>query len=112
MANTFTYVDKKFSVGDTISVSYKIKEGEGFRVQPFKGILIKVRGSSLANRMITVRKISRSGLGIERIFPITSPAISGIALIKKTNNQKAKLYYLRNLSEQEVKTKLYQSKTK
>jgi len=111
MANSFTYKDKSFRVGDTVTVNYKIKEGEKERTQPFKGILIKIRGSSDINRMFTVRKMSRSGIGIERIFPLSSPNIGGISLIKKTTyKRKSKLYFIRDLSDSELRNKLYRKK--
>lgn len=107
MANSFLYKDKLFSIGDTVSLHYQIKEGEKARTQIFKGILIKIKGANLANRMITVRKISRSGVGVERIIPLTSPFLSDIKLIKKSKFSKAKAYFIRNLSESEIRKKLY-----
>lgn len=111
MANSFTYTDNTYKVGDMIDVDYKIKEGDKERLQTFKGILLKIKGDSLDNRMITVRKISDSGIGVERIIPLASPYIAKISLVKKSSYQKAKLYFLRNLSDQELRTKLYHVKT-
>jgi len=111
MANYLKFKDQTVRIGDTINIDYKIKEGEKTRIQPFKGILIKIRGSSLNNRMITVRKISHSGIGIERIFPLTSPNLSNIKIIKKTiYHRRAKLYFIRDLSEAELRHKLYHKK--
>lgn len=108
MSNSFQFKDQKIRVGDTITVNYKIIEGEKTRVQPFKGIVIKIRGASLNNRMITVRKISHTGIGIERIFPLSSPNLGSIKVNKKTlYQQKAKLYFVRDLSEAELRHKLY-----
>ncbi len=110
MANSFKYKDKTFAVGDTVSINYKIKEGDKERTQLFKGILIRVKGDNDANRMITVRKMSHTGIGIERIIPLASANIVSINISKKTNQSKSKIYYIRNLSEQELKKKLYLAK--
>lgn len=107
MANFLKYKDTQFKVGDTITVSYKIKEGDKERVQLFTGILLGVKGDSEVNRMITVRKISKIGIGVERIFPIMSPAVANIKLTKKGNYTKAKLFYIRELSESDIRRRLY-----
>jgi large subunit ribosomal protein L19 len=86
VANSIKYKDKILWIGDTVSLHYKIKEAEKMRTQIFKGILIKIKGNSEVNRMITVRKISHSGIGVERIVPLSSPNISDIKLIKKGND--------------------------
>ncbi len=111
MANSFIYNQTTYRVGDTIDIDYKIKEGDKERLQAFKGVLLKIKGDSDENRMITVRKMSNSGIGVERIIPLKSPYIAKISLIKKSSYQKAKLYFLRNLSDQELRTKLYHIKT-
>ncbi|MCL4364372.1 50S ribosomal protein L19 [Patescibacteria group bacterium] len=111
MANSISFQEKNFKVGDTLSIHYKIKEGDKERVQIFKGILIKIKGDTPETRMITVRKITRSGIGVERIIPFVSPYISSISLIKKSSYSKSKAYFLKNLSEQELRNKLYRSKT-
>lgn len=110
MANSFLLKDVKYKVGDTVEISYKIKEGEKERIQIFKGILLKIRGNSQEERMITLRKITKSGVGVERIIPLSSPYITKMKLVKKSSYNKAKLYFIRNLSEQEIRTKLYQVK--
>jgi len=107
MANSFLYKETRYKVGDTVSIDYKLKEGDKERIQIFKGIIVKVRGDSEANRMFTVRKISRTGTGVEKIIPLLSPFIAKMELAKKSSYQKAKLYFIRNLTEQEVRTKLY-----
>lgn len=112
MANSFSYKDKTYKVGDTIDIDYKIKEGDKERIQSFKGILLKIKGNTPVTKMITVRKMSNAGIGVERIIPLSSPNIANVSLVKKSNYQKAKLYFLRNLSDQELRTKLYQVKTK
>lgn len=112
MANSFIYKDTKFKVGDTVSIDYKLKEGDKTRIQVFKGIIIKIKGDSEANRMFTVRKISKIGVGVEKVIALLSPYIAKMELIKKSSYQKAKLYFIRGLTEQEVRTKLYQVKKK
>lgn len=107
MANSIRYKDKVLGIGDTVSLHYKIKEGDKRRTQVFKGILIKIKGDNEANRMITIRKISHSGVGVERIIPIASPHISDIKLIKKSQYKKAKAYFIRNLSASVVGQRLY-----
>lgn len=110
MANSFLYKDTRYKVGDTVSIDYKLKEGDKERIQIFKGIIVKVKGDSEANKMFTVRKISKSGVGVEKIIPLLSPYIAKMELIKKSSYQKAKLYFIRGLTEQEVRTKLYSVK--
>ncbi len=107
MANAIAYKDKTVAVGDTISVSYLIKEGNKERQQLFEGILIKIRGNEDATRMITIRKISNAGIGIERIVPLNSPFIKDIKLKKKSTYTKAKLYFLQGLSGQKLRHKIY-----
>jgi len=111
VANFFKYQDKIFHVGDTISLTYKLKEGEKVRNQIFKGILIKLRGDTAATKTITVRKISKSGVGVEKIFPLSSPAISAIKLVKKSKSRKAKIFYIRDLSDQQLIKKLYRRRS-
>ena len=84
----------EFGAGDTIKVDVKIIEGEKERIQAFEGLCIARSGSGL-NESFTVRKISY-GEGVERIFPIFSPKISGITVLKKGKVRRAKLYYLRD----------------
>ena len=110
MANLLTFKDKQFNIGDTISVHYKLKEGDKERIQNFKGILIKVRGNSPETKMFTVRKISKSGIGVERIFPLLSPNVADVVLIKKSSYKKAKAYFIRGLSDRDLRNKLYRSK--
>lgn len=112
MANSFLYKETKYKIGDTVSIDYKLKEGDKERIQIFKGIITKVRGDSEANRMFTVRKISKVGIGVEKVIPLSSPYIAKMELVKKSSYQKAKLYFIKNLTEQEVRTKLYQVKKK
>lgn len=107
MARSFNFKEKTFSVGDTLDVVYKIKEGDKERKQKFTGILLGVNGSTDLNRMFTVRKISKSGIGVEKIIPLLSPNIVDIKIIKESSNRKAKTFYIRKLSQQAVKAKMY-----
>lgn len=107
MANFFKMNDKTFKVGDLIQVGYKLTEGEKSRVQNFSGILIKIKGNSHENKMITVRKMSKSGIGVERIFPLSSPLITQIKLLKQSTYQKAKAYFIRHVSERQLRKRLF-----
>jgi large subunit ribosomal protein L19 len=83
-----------FKPGDTINVHVKIKEGNKERIQQFQGTVIQRRGSGSNGETFTVRKIS-NGIGVERIFPIVSPNIDKIEVIKEGKVRRAKLYYLK-----------------
>ncbi|MCB9026799.1 MAG: 50S ribosomal protein L19 [Bdellovibrionaceae bacterium] len=85
----------EFRAGDTIGVNVKVKEAGKERVQLFKGVVIKVEGKGVGRRF-TVRKIS-SGVGVERTFPFTSPAIEGIVVHSRGKVRRGKLYFLRGL---------------
>ena len=85
-----------FKAGDTISVHYKIREGNKERVQVYQGVVIQLNSEG-ANATFTVRKIS-DGVGVERLFPFLSPNIDGIVLNKSGKVRRAKLYYLRDRS--------------
>ena len=90
--------DEKFNfrTGDTIKVFTKVVEGDSERVQVFDGVLIGKRGSGISESF-TVRKISY-GVGVERVFPVHSPRIDKIELVKTGKVRRAKIYYLRELS--------------
>lgn len=83
----------KFGAGDTVKVYVKIKEEEKVRIQAFEGIVIRRRGSGL-RQTFTVRRISY-GEGVERTFPVNSPSIDKIEVIKKGKVKRARIYYLR-----------------
>ncbi|MCB0415680.1 MAG: 50S ribosomal protein L19 [Bdellovibrionales bacterium] len=85
----------QFNTGDTLGVYVKVKEGEKERVQLFKGIVIKIQNSG-QGRSFTVRKMS-SGVGVERTFPFTSPALDRIEIISKGKIRRSRLFYLRGL---------------
>ena len=86
----------KFKSGDTITVAYKIVEGNKERIQLYRGVVIKISGHQNKKRF-TVRKMSGT-VGVERIFPIESPNIDSITVNKVGKVRRAKLYYLRNLT--------------
>ena len=83
-----------FRAGDTVRVYYKIREGEKERIQPFEGIVIAKRGAG-DSKTFTVRRIAADGIGVERIFPLNSPWIEKLEVVKKGRARRAKLYYLR-----------------
>lgn len=85
----------EFRVGDTVKVDVKILEGKRERIQAFEGIVISRKGTGVSETF-TVRKKS-SGIGVERIFPVNSPKIATITVIKKGKVRRAKLNFLRNL---------------
>ena len=85
----------EFRVGDTVKVDVKIIEGKRERIQSFEGIVIKIVGGGIS-KTFTVRKIS-AGIGVERTFPVNSPKIANIVVIKKGKVRRAKLTFLRNL---------------
>lgn len=84
-----------FSSGDTVGVYVRVKEGEKERVQLFRGVVLKIQGHGMG-RSFTVRKIS-NGVGVERTFPFTSPAIDRVELIATGKVRRSRLFYLRNL---------------
>ncbi len=85
----------EFQVGDTVRVMVRVVEGNKEREQAFQGVVIQRRGGG-AGETFTVRKIS-SGIGVERIFPIHSPNVKSINVIKRGRVRRAKLFYLRDL---------------
>ena len=104
MSNLIETIEKQqlrdvpsFDIGSTVRVSYKIKEGEKERVQPFEGVVIaKHFGEKNLKATFTVRKVSQ-GYGIERVFPLHSPRIQSIKRTRIGRVRRAKLYYLRDL---------------
>ncbi len=86
----------EFKAGDTITVTYRIKEGDKERLQKFKGVVIQISGNSAFTRTFTVRKVS-GGIGVERIFPFQSPFIEEIELNKIGKVRRARIFYIRNL---------------
>jgi len=92
-----------FSSGDTVTVHYKINEGGKERTQLFKGVVIQRKGH-LNNQTFTVRKIS-NGVGVERIFPVSSPAVEKVELNKVGAVRRARIYYLRGLTGKKARIK-------
>ncbi len=83
-----------FNPGDTVNVHVKIKEGNKERIQQFQGTVLQIKNPSSNGETFTVRKIS-SGIAVERIFPMLSPNIEKIEVLRKGKVRRAKLYYLR-----------------
>ena len=92
-----------FNVGDTVRVSVKVVEGTRERIQAYEGIVIAKRGGGISETF-TVRRIS-FGVGVERTFPLHSPKITDIVVVRKGAVRRAKLYYLRNLTGKAAKVK-------
>jgi len=86
----------EFHTGDTVAISVNVIEGEKERIQLFRGIVMGIKGSGIS-KTFRVRKIS-NGIGVERIFPINSPRIAKIEVVKHGSIRRAKLYYLRGLT--------------
>jgi large subunit ribosomal protein L19 len=92
-----------FKAGDTITVSYKIKEGAKERIQQFQGVCLQRKGTG-TTKTFTVRKIS-NGVGVERIFPLFSPQIDKIELNKVGIVRRARIFYLREKSGKSARIK-------
>ncbi len=92
-----------FKSGDTVTVSYRIKEGNKERIQQYRGVVIRISGEGDKKRF-TVRKMSES-IGVERIFPIESPFIERIVVNKVGKVRRSKLYYLRKLTGKKARIK-------
>lgn len=86
----------EFHIGDTIAISVNVIEGDKERIQIFKGIVMGIKGGGIS-KTFRVRKIS-NGVGVERIFPINSPRIAKLEVVKSGSVRRAKLYYLRGLT--------------
>lgn len=92
-----------FRSGDTIRVDVKIKEGDKFRIQSFEGLVIKTQGSEITYSVV-VRKMS-NGVFVERTFPLHSPIIDSVTLIKRGKVRRSRIYYIRNLSGKAARIK-------
>lgn len=92
-----------FRSGDTLRVNVRVKEGDKERIQAFEGVCIARRGSGVSETF-TVRKIS-NGVGVERIFPVHSPMIGDIVVVRRGRVRRAKLYYLRQLTGKATRIK-------
>ena len=94
----------EFKAGDTLTVTYRIKEGDKERLQKFKGVVIQISGATPFTKTFTIRKVS-GGVGVERIFPYESPFIDSIELNKVGKVRRARIFYLRALSGKKARIK-------
>jgi large subunit ribosomal protein L19 len=92
-----------FRAGDTLKVMVRVREGDKERLQAFEGVCIARRGAGI-QETFTVRKVS-AGVGVERIFPVHSPNIAGVELLRRGKVRRAKLYYLRRLAGKATRIK-------
>jgi len=92
-----------FSIGDTVRVSVKIREGQRERIQVFEGTVIARRGSGVSETF-TVRRVA-DGVGVERVFPYNSPNVAGVEVIRRGRVRRSKLYYLRDRVGKAAKVK-------
>ena len=92
-----------FRAGDTLKVNVRVREGDKERVQAFEGVCIGRRGAGI-QETFTVRKVS-AGVGVERIFPVHSPNVASIELLRRGKVRRAKLYYLRRLTGKATRIK-------
>ena len=97
-----------FAPGDTVIVAVRVIEGEKERIQNYKGIVIGIQGGGIS-KSFNVRKIS-NGIGVERIFPMHSPMIQSIEVTSRGRVRRAKLYYLRGMSDKKTRQKLARRK--
>lgn len=93
----------EFRAGDNVEVSYKIIEGSKERIQIFRGDVLQIKGQG-ATKTFTVRKIS-SGVGVERIFPLNSPNVAGVKVLKRGKVRRSRIFYLRGLTGKKAKIK-------
>ena len=93
----------EFGIGDTVKVAQRIKEGDKERIQAFEGVVI-ARKNGGVRETFTVRKLSY-GVGVEKSFPVHSPKIANIEVVRKGKPRRAKLYYVRNLTGKAAKIK-------
>ena len=98
----------EFKAGDTVTVTYRIKEGDKERLQKFRGVVIQMKGSDPFTKTFTVRKVS-GGVGVERIFPFQSPFIDSIEVTKFGKVRRARIFYLRDLTGKKarIREKVY-----
>ena len=116
MANVIDQIEREnmkenlpeFSIGDTVKVNVKIKEGDKERIQAFEGVVIARKNGGI-RETFTVRKISY-GVGVEKTYPIHSPKIASIEVTRKGKPKRAKLYYVRNLTGKAAKVKAADNK--
>ncbi|MEP6744554.1 MAG: 50S ribosomal protein L19 [Gemmatimonadota bacterium] len=92
-----------FEPGDTVRVMVRVREGDKERLQAFEGIVLAKKGGGI-NETFTIRKVS-AGVGVERIFPLHSPTVGSIEVVRKGKVRRAKLYYLRNVTGKAARIK-------
>jgi large subunit ribosomal protein L19 len=98
----------EFNVGDTVKISVKIVEGDNERIQQFQGVVIARRGSGI-EETFTVRRV-QAGQGVERVFPINSPRLEKVEVIRRGAVRRAKLYYLRDKVGRDARVKELRTK--
>lgn len=106
MAHSTTFRDTEVHVGDSVKIHYAFNDKDKRKSQIFEGIVLAIRGRE-ANKMITVRKASRSGIGVERIFPIISPFVEKVEVVRATRHKKSNVGFIRTRSKREIQEKLY-----
>lgn len=106
MANNTVIKENRTRVGDKVKIRYTFKEGDKEKKQIFEGIILKISGVG-SNKTFTVRKMTKSKIGVERIFPIASPFIDSFEVVTASKQTKAKLYYIRNRSEREIRERIH-----
>ena len=94
----------QFGAGDTVTVFYKIKEGDKERTQFFKGVVLQRRGAGITETF-TIRKIGANSIGVERIFPVNSPILEKVEVNKRGMVRRARIFYLRELTGKKARIK-------
>ncbi len=111
MSNIIDQIEKEnmkenlpeFNIGDTVRVGVRIKEGDKERIQAYEGVVIARKNGGI-RETFTVRKLS-NGVGVERTFPLHSPLVAGVEVVRKGSPRRAKLYYVRELTGKAAKIK-------
>ncbi|MCI0542609.1 50S ribosomal protein L19 [bacterium] len=103
--NTSQRKNLDMRAGDTVRVTVKIKEKDKIRLQTFEGLVLAKKHGKEPGATFTVRKVA-SGVGVERIFPLYSPAIEKIEVVKRTKARRSKLYYIREKAAKEIRRKM------
>lgn len=106
MANSLKFNESTINVGDTVRVAYAFTEKGKEKVQDFEGIVLRIRGMGVG-KSFTVRRMTRSKVGVERIFPVASPFIKAISIVRKSTARKASARFIRNKSDKEIRERLY-----
>jgi|SRR3989344_7568825 len=106
MANNTIILETPVRVGDSVSITYGFKDKDKEKTQVYEGVVVQTKGRGIS-KTFTVRKMTKSKIGVERIFPVASPFIKKIAVVKKTHNTRAKIGYIRTMSERDLREQLY-----